>query len=84
MRTKKIVSCPLRKVCVICGEEFGRKLMTSGRGKGCFASVKLFEKKQTCGKKCGAKLAAQTRSAEYNALRPKNLLAMDMFLGMRL
>lgn len=77
-------TCPLRKPCYICGRPFGRKLHVSGRGKGHFASVKNFQKTRTCGRSCGAILAARTRQEDHSrksASAPAADRAMLVFIG---
>lgn len=55
-------TCPLRKTCDVCGGEYGRNLMASGKGRGHFVSVKLFAKRTTCSRECGKVKAGRTQS----------------------
>lgn len=55
-------TCDLRQQCEICLVWYGRKIQLSGKGKGHFASEKLFRKTRTCGsRKCASAMGIRTK-----------------------
>jgi hypothetical protein len=72
-------TCSFRRTCKVCGNEYGRKLMTSGKGEGYFTSIILFRRTKTCGTDCRA-IQAQKTQAENRRANKKASFCFDAFL----